>query len=213
MRCPYCGYSDTKVTDSRDADDGIRRRRECLNCGQRFTTMERSAMSELLVAKKDGRREEFSREKLMAGIRKACEKRPLAAGTTEAIVDAVELSLRQSGAPEVPSEEIGEQVMSHLRELDHIAYIRFASVYREFADLEEMQQELHVLASRGAPPGPDAGQPSLLAEDDLKTLTRGLRAFPAQRAKNRRSGRPRKSSAPSAAPTVLPTERARRSRS
>ena len=190
MRCPYCGYTDTKVTDSRDAEEGIRRRRECLNCSQRFTTMERLATSGLLVAKKDGRREEFSREKLLGGLRKACEKRPLPAGTIEAVADAVEAGLRQSGAPEVPSAEIGEAVMGHLRELDHIAYIRFASVYRSFADLEELQQELASLASRGIAPGPDAGQPSLLAEDELKTLTRGLRAFPARRTGSRRRGRP-----------------------
>src|SRR3990170_5921466 len=149
MRCPYCGFADTKVTDSRDADEGIRRRRECLNCGQRFTTMERLTTGSLLVAKKDGRREEFSREKLLAGLRKACEKRPLPAGAVEAVADAVEAALRQRGAPEVPSEEIGELVMGPLRELDHIAYIRFASVYRSFADLEELQQELESLSRRG----------------------------------------------------------------
>src|SRR3989304_9029688 len=116
MRCPYCGYADTKVTDSRDADDGIRRRRECLNCGQRFTTMERLTTGSLLGAKKDGRREEFSREKLRAGLRRACEKRPLPAGAIEAVADAVETALRQRGAPEVPSEEIGEEGMDPLRE-------------------------------------------------------------------------------------------------
>ena len=189
MRCPYCGFADTKVTDSRDTDDGIRRRRECLGCGQRFTTTERLAMGSLLVAKKDGRREEFSREKLLAGLRKACEKRPLAAGAVEAVADAVEAALRQLGAPEVPSEEIGELVMSHLRELDHIAYIRFASVYRSFADLEELQHELQTLASRGAPPGPSAGQPTLLPDEELKELTRGVRPFPAGRRRGRPAGR------------------------
>src|SRR3990172_3977854 len=179
MRCPYCGYADTKVTDSRDAEDGIRRRRECLNCGQRFSTLERLAAGGLLVAKKDGRREEFSREKLLAGPRKACEKRPLPARAVEAVADAVEAALRQRGAPEVPSEEIGELVMGHLRELDHIAYIRFASVYRAFADLEELQQELRTLEERTPPP---AGQPSLLPETELAALTRGVRAFPPRRA-------------------------------
>ena len=189
MRCPYCGFADTKVTDSRDADEGIRRRRECLNCEQRFTTMERLAVGGLLVAKKDGRREEFSREKLLAGLRKACQKRPLPAGTVEAVADAVETALRQRGAPEAPSAEIGELVMEHLRELDHIAYIRFASVYRAFADLEELQQELEALSSRGAPPGPAAGQPALLSEEELKELTRGVRAFPARRRRGRPAGR------------------------
>lgn len=185
MRCPYCGFADTKVTDSRDADEGIRRRRECLGCSQRFTTVERLAVGGLLVAKKDGRREEFSREKLLIGLRKACEKRPLPAGAVEAVADAVEASLRQSGAPEVPGEQIGELVMEQLRELDHIAYIRFASVYRAFADLEDIERELEVLSSRGAPPGPDADQPPLLEDADLKALTRGVRPFPA-----RRRGRP-----------------------
>ncbi len=181
MRCPYCGFSDTKVTDSRDTDDGIRRRRECLGCGQRFTTNERLAIGSLLVAKKDGRREEFSRDKLLAGLRRACEKRPLPAGSVEAVADDVETTLRQRGTPEVPSDDIGEMVMNHLRELDHIAYIRFASVYRAFADLEELQQELEALAARGTAPGPEAGQPTLLSDDELKELTRGVRSLPARR--------------------------------
>ena len=189
MRCPYCGFSDTKVTDSRDTDDGIRRRRECLSCGQRFTTNERLAIGSLLVAKKDGRREEFSRDKLLAGLRRACEKRPLAAGSVEAVADAVETTLRQRGAPEVPSEEIGEMVMDHLRELDHIAYIRFASVYRAFADLEELQEELEALAARGVAPGPEAGQPTLIPDDELKELTRGVRSLPIRR--RRRSAKPK----------------------
>jgi transcriptional repressor NrdR len=188
MRCPYCGFADSKVTDSRDADDGIRRRRECLSCGQRFTTTERIAATSLLVAKKDGRREEFSREKLLAGLRRACEKRPLRAGAVEAVADAVESALRQRGVPEVPSEEIGELVMDHLRELDHIAYIRFASVYRSFADLEELQREMEALASRAVP---SSDQPTLLPRDELQALTRGVRQFPA-----RRRGRPAKASGP-----------------
>ncbi|MCI0855885.1 MAG: transcriptional repressor NrdR [Chloroflexi bacterium] len=189
MRCPYCGFSDTKVTDSRDTDDGIRRRRECLSCGQRFTTNERLAIGSLLVAKKDGRREEFSRDKLLVGLRRACEKRPLAAGAVEAVADAIETTLRQASAPEVPSREIGEMVMDHLRELDHIAYIRFASVYREFADLEELQQELEALAARGIPPGPEAGQPSLIPDDELKDLTRGVRSLPIRRRRRSSQGK------------------------
>ncbi len=189
MRCPYCGFADTKVTDSRDADEeGIRRRRECLSCGQRFTTMERLAAGGLLVAKKDGRREEFSREKLLGALRKACGKRPLPAGAMEAVADAVETGLRQLGVPEVPSEQVGELVMEHLRELDHIAYIRFASLYRSFADVEELQQELEALASRGTPPGLAADQPTLLPESELQALTRGLRPFPTQRKRGRPAG-------------------------
>ena len=185
MRCPYCGFADTKVTDSRDTDEGIRRRRECLACGQRFTTVERLVSSSLLVVKKDGRREEFSREKLLSGLRKACEKRPLPSGSVEAVADAVEAALRQRGAPEVPSGDIGELVIDHLRDLDHIAYIRFASVYRQFADLEDVQRELEALAERGFAPG--AGQPTLMPETELQSLTKGLRAFP----QRRRRGRPR----------------------
>ena len=191
MHCPYCSSADTKVTDSRDTEGGIRRRRECLQCGQRFTTMERLAVGGLLVVKKDGRREEFSRDKLLIGLRRACEKRPLPAGAVEAVADAVETALRQRGAPETPSEEIGELVMDHLRDLDHIAYIRFASVYRAFADLEELERELASLAARGTPPGPNAGQPTLLPEEELQTLTRGVRVFPQRRAgARRRRGRP-----------------------
>jgi transcriptional repressor NrdR len=203
VRCPYCGFADTKVTDSRDADEGIRRRRECLNCGQRFTTVERLAATSLLVAKKDGRREEFSREKLLAGLRTACEKRPLRAGAVEAVADAVEASLRARGAPEVPSQDIGELVMDHLRELDHIAYIRFASVYRSFADLEELQRELERLAS----PLPPSGQPTLLPQEELRALTRGVRAFP-----ERRRGRPAKAAPTRPEPPYLDGEEARRRR-
>ena len=186
MRCPYCASPDTKVTDSRDSDEGIRRRRECLHCEQRFTTVERMVTGTLLVAKKDGRREEFSREKLLSGLRKACEKRPLPAGAVEAVADAVEAALRQRGVPEVPSGDVGELVIDHLRDLDQIAYIRFASVYREFADLEDVQRELMALAERGASPG--AGQPTLLPETELQALTKGLRAFPARRRRGRPAG-------------------------
>jgi transcriptional repressor NrdR len=190
MRCPYCQHDDTKVTDSRDSDEGIRRRRECLGCGQRFTTIERLMSGELLIAKKDGRRESFSREKLLSGLRKACEKRPLAAGTVEAVADAIEASLRQRGAPEVPSVDVGELVMEHLRDLDHIAYIRFASVYREFGDLRELQDELEALA---AAPASASDQATLLPEDELKALTKGIRPFPQRTvaARGRAAGRER----------------------
>jgi len=186
MLCPYCGFADTKVTDSRDTDEGIRRRRECLNCGQRVSTLERVVTGTLMIAKKDGRREEFSREKLLSGLRRACEKRPLPSGSVEAVADAVEAALRQRGVPEVPSGDVGELVMDHLRDLDHIAYIRFASVYRQFADLEDVQREVLALAGRGF--GPNDGQPTLLPETELQALTKGLRAFPAKKARGR-SGR------------------------
>ena len=182
MRCPYCGFADTKVIDSRDADDGIRRRRECLSCGERFTTFERVQSVGLLVIKKDGRREDFSREKLLAGIRKACEKRPLPVGAIEAAVNDIEAALQAQGKAEMPSSLIGELVMDHLRELDHIAYIRFASVYRAFADIDSLREELEALA---APGGPPAGQLPLLPEQELAGLAR------APRPTRRRPGRPR----------------------
>ncbi len=193
MRCPYCGFADTKVIDSRDADDGIRRRRECLSCGQRFTTFERVQTMGLLVVKKDGRREDFSREKLLAGIRKACEKRPLPVGAIEAVVDDVEAALQAQGKGEVPSSLIGELVMDHLRELDHIAYIRFASVYRAFADIDSLREELEALT---APGGPPAGQLPLLPEQELEILSRAPRPV------RRRPGRPRTTPRPLMPPAI-----------
>ena len=146
MKCPYCGNPESKVTDSRDTDDGVRRRRECLGCGARFTTYERVQVVSLYVIKKDGRREEFNRAKLTTGIRKACEKRPLPMGSIERMVDDIEAELQQLGRSEVPTSMIGEMVMQRLRETDHIAYIRFASVYRPFADIQSLRDELEALA-------------------------------------------------------------------
>ncbi|MBM3131769.1 MAG: transcriptional repressor NrdR [Chloroflexi bacterium] len=148
MRCPYCGHSDSKVNDSRSVDQGIRRRRECLGCGQRFTTYERVDNSILTVIKKDRRREPFDREKLLRGIRKACEKRPLPAGTVEKLIDDIEFELHRTGRSEVSSSKLGEMVMERLLRLDHIAYIRFASVYREFADIGSLKKEVDSLAER-----------------------------------------------------------------
>ncbi|MFQ5924559.1 MAG: transcriptional regulator NrdR [Dehalococcoidia bacterium] len=141
MRCPYCGYEDSRVIDSRDAGEGIRRRRQCLECGSRFTTYERTQATGLLVIKKDGRREEFSREKLIAGIRKACAKRPVFHETIEGVVDDIEAQLHKLGKGEVATSTIGDMVMERLRQLDGVAYIRFASVYRAFADIEEVREE------------------------------------------------------------------------
>lgn len=145
MRCPYCRNEDSKVIDSRNVNESIRRRRECLRCGQRFSTQERIETATLYIIKKDGRREEFSHNKLISGIRKACEKRPLAAGTIERMVDEIEGKLLGSGKEEIPSSEAGELVMEHLRNLDQIAYIRFASVYRHFTDLEDVRREVEAL--------------------------------------------------------------------
>ncbi len=164
MRCPYCGYADTKVTDSREADDGIRRRRECLDCGRRFTTYERVHAAPIVVVKKDGRREEFSRDKVRVGIRRSCAKLPVSAADIDAIVDDIEAALHARGAVEVPSSEVGDLVMERLRELSHVAYVRFASHYRDFLSLEELQEEFERLATtpRRSPDRAGAAQPPLL---------------------------------------------------
>jgi transcriptional repressor NrdR len=142
MHCPYCGYEDSRVTDSRAVGDGIRRRRACLQCGTRFTTYERVQAAGVLVIKKDGRREPFSREKLLRGLQKACEKRPLEAGAVAALADQIEARVQDEGLVEVPAALIGEWAMQGLRDLDQIAYVRFASVYRAFADVGELRQIL-----------------------------------------------------------------------
>lgn len=144
MQCQRCNHNGTKVIDSRPADEGkaIRRRRECENCGFRFTTFERMELSPILVVKKDGTREEFSREKLLRGIRRACEKRPISAEEQEAIVNHVEVKIRDKGDSEIESTVIGEFVMEELAKIDDVAYIRFASVYREFKDIEVFMEEM-----------------------------------------------------------------------
>jgi|SRR5581483_479824 len=174
MRCPYCGYNDTKVTDSREADDGIRRRRECLSpsCGRRFTTYERVQVAPLTVVKKDGRREEFSREKLLTGIRRSCAKLPISASEITAIVDEIEAALHATGAQEVASSDIGDMVMERLRDLDHVAYVRFASHYRNFLSLEELQAEFERLSAAPRRPARTAGaaQPPLLPPTELTRI-------------------------------------------
>jgi transcriptional repressor NrdR len=151
MRCPYCQQPDTKVVDSRESEIGeaIRRRRECLACGKRFTTYERIETVPFYVIKKDGRREDFDPQKLFTGLKKATEKREISPDRLRAIVDEIEADLRQSGRAEIPSEEIGEMVMERLRDLDEIAYIRFASVYREFKDLQQVRQEIERVLTPG----------------------------------------------------------------
>ena len=147
MKCPYCHHPDTKVIDSRDAENGVRRRRECLECTSRFTTYERIEAQALYVIKKDGRREDFRRDKLLGGIHTACAKRPLSMDDVERVVNDVEGQLRRLGRTEVSSSQVGELVMERLKVLDHIAYVRFASVYREFTDLESLIKEAETLAS------------------------------------------------------------------
>jgi len=144
MRCPFCKGADSKVLDSRESMEGavIRRRRECLECRKRFTTYERVEELAPLVVKKDGRREPFDREKLLAGLHKAVEKRPVSMDQLEALVAEVEARVLERGEKEVPSSLLGEEVMRRLRTLDQVAYVRFASVYRSFRDIEEFMDEL-----------------------------------------------------------------------
>jgi transcriptional repressor NrdR len=143
MRCPRCGERETRVIDSRDLDEAsIRRRRECETCGTRFTTYERIEAPRLLVVKRDGAREEFEREKLVSGLRKALTRRPLPEDAPEQVADQIEAQLRAGGATEVESSEIGRLSMDKLRALDQIAYIRFASVYQSFEDLETLKREV-----------------------------------------------------------------------
>lgn len=147
MKCPFCGFNDSRVLDSRPAEDGnsIRRRRECANCGKRFTTYERLDELPLMVVKKDGRREPFNRQKLLSGIAKACQKRPVSMDKLEAAVSAIERELRNTAENEVKSGDIGESVMKFLRGLDEVAYVRFASVYREFHDARSFVREIEKL--------------------------------------------------------------------
>ncbi len=186
MRCPYCEYANSKVIDSRDSGDGIRRRRECLKCERRFTTYEYVQMRTMMVVKRDGRREEFQREKLFASLAKACAKRPLPVGTIDKTLDEIETTLSESGRAEVRARAIGELVMDKLRELDRVAYIRFASVYRDFSDIESFKQEIDALLDSGEP-GNGAHHPDQMSalDDDAATLT-GRRRRP----RRRRSKRP-----------------------
>jgi transcriptional repressor NrdR len=147
MKCPFCGNLEDKVIDSRTSKEGdaIRRRRECLKCGKRFTSYERVEDVVPMVVKKDGRREPFDRQKILRGLGKACEKRPVSVEFLEGIVDSIEKKLITLGVKEVQSTWVGEEVMSSLRELDKVAYVRFASVYRQFKDISELMNEVKTL--------------------------------------------------------------------
>ncbi len=140
MHCPFCGHPHSKVTDSRVVESGIRRRRECQSCELRFTTYERVQAAALMVSKQDNRREEFNREKLISGIRKACAKRPVASRTIDKMVEDIEAELQHRGNMEVSTTVLGTMVMERLRELDRVAYIRYASVYRAFQDIESFEE-------------------------------------------------------------------------
>ena len=147
MRCPQCGERESRVVDSRDLDDAatIRRRRECAACSFRFTTYERVEAARLVIVKRDGTRQEFDREKLASGLRKALTRRPVPASAAEQAADAIEAELRSEGMTEVPSSRVGQLAMARLRDLDQIAYIRFASVYQSFEDLEDLKREVDAL--------------------------------------------------------------------
>ncbi|MGZ3632278.1 MAG: transcriptional regulator NrdR [Candidatus Limnocylindrales bacterium] len=154
MRCPACAEPDTRVIDSRDQDEGsiIRRRRECPTCGARFTTFERVEAARLVVVKRDSARQEFDHDKLASGLAKALTRRPVPDDAAAQAADAIEATLRTEGATEIPSRRIGELAMERLRQLDQIAYIRFASVYQSFEDIEQLKREVdELLAERAAP--------------------------------------------------------------
>ena len=150
MKCPFCGEIDNKVIDSRLSKDGIaiRRRRECIPCSRRFTTYEHIEEIPIMIIKKDGRREVFNREKVRSGIQKACEKRNISINAIDKFLDELERDLREIGEKEIPSQTIGERIMNKLQALDDVAYVRFASVYREFKDVNDFVDELKSLLSK-----------------------------------------------------------------
>ena len=170
MKCTHCGYYDSKVIDSRDTNDGIRRRRECLSCKGRFTTHEKFQQNTFFVIKKDKRREPFQKEKILNGVRKACEKRPIPLHVIEKIADEIELELTAQGKAEVPSSVIGDMVMQQLKNLDNIAYLRFASVYRDFADITRLKAEVDSLAEAGTTEQNPSQQLPLLLEPEANGL-------------------------------------------
>ncbi len=151
MKCPFCGDDESRVIDTREVGDRIRRRRECQTCNQRYTTYEAVARVTLIVVKRDGRREDFDRQKLFEGVWRACAKRPINTESVENLVADVEAELYALGQAEMSSQEIGRLVMEHLRDLDGVAYIRFASVYRSFADLETLKREVDKMIEKEPP--------------------------------------------------------------
>jgi transcriptional repressor NrdR len=150
VKCPFCDELEDKVVDSRMAKEGevIRRRRECLGCKRRYTTYERVEEILPMVVKKDGRRESFDRTKILAGLKKACEKRPISTATIEDVTDRIEKRIQEMGETEIESRIIGEELMKELHQLDQVAYVRFASVYREFKDIDQFMDELRTLAQQ-----------------------------------------------------------------
>jgi transcriptional repressor NrdR len=145
MNCPYCSNNEFKVTDKRESPDGIRRRRECLKCGKRFTTYEKISREDLYLIKKDGRREKFEREKLERGIIRAFEKRPIPKEKIDKMINEIEEQIRKKGKKEIKTSDIGEIVIKKIKKIDNVAYIRFASVYRDFQDINDFKQEIKKL--------------------------------------------------------------------
>ncbi len=175
MLCPFCGHDDSKVIDSRNSVEGIRRRRECLKCTQRFTTQERLQTRALMVIKRDDRREEFSHEKLFSSLLTACAKRPLPTGTIEKLVTDIEAELAEAGRAEIPSRMIGEMVMERLKALDRVAYIRFASVYRDFRHIETFKEAIDALLEPPEEPAVPDNQLSFLDDEPLDVPPRRRR--------------------------------------
>ena len=176
MLCPYCGVQDSKVLDSRNSEAAVRRRRECISCSRRFTTYERPQSNSLFVIKQDGRREPFSREKLLDGLLKACAKRPLPTGKIESIVTEIELDSLRQGRGEIPSVQIGELVMNKLRDMDRVAYIRFASVYRDFSEIDDFRVAAEALLHEEGERVPSAQLPLLFPEVPASRRTKRVRA-------------------------------------
>ena len=190
MRCPYCTYTESKVTDSRVVENGIRRRRECQRCGLRFTTYERIQATALMVSKQDNRREEFNREKLTAGIRKACTKRPVSSRTIEKMVEDIEAELQHLGQVEVPTTILGSMVMERLINLDRVAYIRYASVYRDFQDIESFERAVRDLREDGPQLPLPEGREDLAPQRRRRINTTEGQHKPRTPGTNRRPGRP-----------------------
>ena len=145
MYCPYCSHKESKVTDKRESPEGIRRRRECLKCKKRFTTYEKASVEDIYIIKKDKRREKFNREKLENGIHRAFEKRPVEKNKIDKMINEIEEQIRKKGKKEIKSSEIGELVMKKIKKVDNVAYIRFASVYRDFQDINDFKREMREL--------------------------------------------------------------------
>jgi len=196
MHCPFCGHPHSRVTDSRVAENGIRRRRECQSCELRFTTYERVQAAPLMVSKQDNRREEFNREKLVSGIRKACAKRPVASRTIDKMVEDIEAELQHMGNMEISTTVLGTMVMERLRELDRVAYIRYASVYRAFQDIESFEEVVRDLRDESQLPLLDM-PPALPKKGRRRPLEPEAKFRPSQRKEaNRKATGGRQSASP-----------------